>query len=68
MAQRAQDGLDTLYLRELNALHHTRQLKTESRLNKIGFCNGPLFVNPSSTCDILSPGLASVRGRRMVAT
>ena len=35
---------------------------------KMGFCNGPLFVNPSSTCDILSPGLASVRGRRMAAT
>jgi hypothetical protein len=37
-------------------------------VNKKGFCNGPLFVNPSSTCDILSPGLASVRGRRMAAT
>jgi hypothetical protein len=33
-------------------------------VNNPGFCNGPLFVNPSSTCDILSPGLASVRGRR----
>jgi hypothetical protein len=43
-------------------------LKIAIWVNKKGFCNGPLVVNPSSTCDILSPGLASVRGRRMAAT
>ena len=33
---------------------------------KMGFCNGPRFVNPS--CVIQSPARASVRGRRMSAT
>jgi hypothetical protein len=44
------------------ALRATVVTKFSCVTNNPGFCNGPLFVNPSSTCDIPFAGVLLLSG------